>query len=203
MSRPIPLGLVFPPATDRIDGEHRPLGKKRRWPGPYVGVKGPVGSCVATEEPALVGGSARLRRVLLGRGAIVNREVQVRRNRPSGIGERTDLLADAATNARPDTGRLSVPVEVKGAWNSELCTAMSDQLLDRYMRDVGATDGIYVVVWPDLASWTDVADDRGKVLASLDREAIEAQLAEQAADLARQHAAVRVVHLEIAYRRPA
>jgi hypothetical protein len=144
-----------------------------------------------------------LSRVLIARGAIVNREVQVRRNRPSGIGERTDLLVDAATNARPDTGRLSVPVEVKGAWNSELCTAMTDQLLDRYMRDVGATDGVYVVVWPDLASWTDVADGRRKVLASLDREAIEAQLAEQAADLARQDASVRVVHLEIAYRRPA
>ena len=52
-------------------------------------------------------------------GVIVNREVQARRNQPSGIGERTDLLIDAAPLLEPGTGRLSLPVEVKGAWNAE------------------------------------------------------------------------------------
>ena len=91
-----------------------------------------------------------LNRVLTVRGAIVNREVQIRRNRPSGIGERTDLLVDAAPVGGPHTGHLSLPVEVKGAWNDELRTAMRYQLVERYMRDTAATDGIYVVVWPDL-----------------------------------------------------
>lgn len=143
-----------------------------------------------------------LSRALTARGAIVNREVQIRRNRPSGIGERTDLIVDAAPVGGPDTGRLSVPVEVKGAWNDELLTAMRDQLVDRYMRDTAATDGVYVVAWPDLESWTAVNDGRRAVLATLDREAIEAQLAEQAAHLARRGTSVHVVHLDIAYRRP-
>ena len=143
-----------------------------------------------------------LDRVLTVRGAIVNREVQIRRNRPSGIGERTDLLVDAAPVGGPHTGRLSLPVEVKGAWNDELRTAMRSQLVERYMRDTPATDGIYVVVWPDLKSWTDGNDSRRSVLASLDRQAVEAELAAQASGLAEDGARVRVVHLDIAYRRP-
>jgi hypothetical protein len=143
-----------------------------------------------------------LNRVLTVRGAIVNREVQIRRNRPSGIGERTDLLVDAAPVRGPHTGRLSLPVEVKGAWNDELRTAMRSQLVERYMRDTPATDGIYVVVWPDLKSWTDGNDSRRSVLASLDRQAVEAELTAQASGLAEDGARVHVVHLDIAYRRP-
>lgn len=143
-----------------------------------------------------------LERELTARGVIVNREVQVRRNRPTGIGERTDLLVDAAPVSGPDTGRLSLPVEVKGAWNDELLTAMRAQLLDRYMCDTASTRGVYVVAWPDLESWTDSDDNRWRVFASLDRAVIEAEFAAQAADLAQQGAHVQVVHLDVAYRRP-
>ncbi len=142
-----------------------------------------------------------LDRVLSGRGAVVNREVQIRRNRPSGIGERTDLLVDAAPVTGPDTGRLSLPVEVKGAWNDELLTAMRDQLADRYMRDTAATSGVYVVAWPDLDSWSDRTDNRRAALTSLDRAAVETELAYRASGLAEQGPRVSVVHLDIAYRR--
>lgn len=143
-----------------------------------------------------------LDRELTARGAIVNREVQIRRNRASGIGERTDLLVDAAPVGGPDTGRLSLPVEVKGAWNGELPTAMRTQLLDRYMRDTASTCGVYLVAWPDLPSWTDMADNRRTRFTSLDRAAIEAEIAAQAANAAKQGAHVKVVHLDVAYRRP-
>ena len=143
-----------------------------------------------------------LSRDLIVRGVIVNREVQVRRNRSSGIGERTDLLVDAALVGGSETHRLSLPVEVKGAWNPELRTAMRDQLVERYMRDIAANDGVYIVVWPDLASWTDVTDTRRKALASLDRPILEAELAAQASALADEGVRVRVVHLGIDYGRP-
>ncbi|MPV36724.1 NACHT domain-containing protein [Georgenia subflava] len=143
-----------------------------------------------------------LHRILIARGVIVNREVQVRRNRPSGIGERTDLLVDAAPVGGPATGRLSLPIEVKGAWNPELLTAMRDQLVGRYMRDAAANDGIFIVLWPDLNSWTDVTDLRRGALASLDRQIVEAKLGTQASELARNDAQVCVVHLSIDYRRP-
>lgn len=143
-----------------------------------------------------------LSRVLTARGAVVNREVQIRRNRPSGIGERPDLLVDAAPASGPDTEPLSVPVEVKGAWNGKLRTAMRDQLVKHYMRDTAATYGIYVVAWPDLESWTDTTDTWRAVLAALNWAAIEAELTGQASELAQQGARVHVVHLDIAYLRP-
>lgn len=143
-----------------------------------------------------------LSRALSVSGLIVNREVQVRRNRPSGIGERTDLLVDAAPLVGPETGRLSLPVEVKGAWNSELRTAMRDQLVERYMSDTAVSVGVYLVAWPDLESWTDTADTRRQVVASLDRHAVKAELAKQASALTQEGAQVRVVHLDIAYSRP-
>lgn len=144
-----------------------------------------------------------LSRVLTARGAIVNREVQVRRNRPSGIGERTDILIDAApANGVSGVGRLSLPIEVKGAWNVEVCSAMRSQLVDRYMRDEAATDGIYLVAWPDLDSWTDGTDPRRSALLSLDRQVVEAELDAQAVALAQEGAHVHVVHLAISYRRP-
>jgi hypothetical protein len=125
-----------------------------------------------------------LKRVLTVSGAIVNREVQIRRSRPSGIGERTDLLVDAALGGGVNTGRISLPIEVKGAWNSELRTAIRDQLVERYMRDTVSDDGMYVVAWPDLEGWTDLADSRRSALASLDRDAVEAELAAQVSALA-------------------
>lgn len=143
-----------------------------------------------------------LNRVLTVRGAIVNREVQVRRNRPSGIGERTDLLVEAAPVGWPDAGRLCLPIEVKGAWNLELRTAMRDQLVERYMRDTSANHGMYVVIWPDLKTWTDATDKRRQVLASLDRQAIESELAAQATALATERLQVHLVHLSIDYLRP-
>lgn len=143
-----------------------------------------------------------LSRVLTVRGAIVNREVQIRRNRTSGIGERADLLVDAAPVGGPGTGRLSLPIEVKGAWNGDLLTAMRGQLVDRYMHDTAANDGIYVVAWLDLESWTDVTDRMRLVVKSLDRQAVEAELAAQVSELAQEGVQVSVVHLDVAYRRP-
>ena len=62
----------------------------------------------------------RLADLIGGHGVIVNREVQIRRSSSSGIGERTDLLVEAIDPVSP--GALTLPVEVKGAWNAELLT---------------------------------------------------------------------------------
>jgi hypothetical protein len=95
-----------------------------------------------------------------------------------------------------------LPVEVKGAWNDDLLTAIGDQLVNRYMRDTAATHGTYIVAWPDLESWTDDTDNRRNKVANLDREKIEADLARQSASFAEDGLDVRVVHLDISYRRP-
>ena len=142
-----------------------------------------------------------LTRTLTGQGLVVNREVQIRRDQPSGIGQRPDILVEAVLIDGPNPDRVSLPIEVKGAWHGELLTAMSSQLVERYMYGVGSSRGIYLVAWPDLGSWRDTGDGRRRRLVEINRAENEAQLAEQAASLASEGVFVRIVHLDISYRR--
>jgi hypothetical protein len=61
------------------------------------------------------------------RGLILNREVQPRR------GLRTDVLVDAVALDQVNTSRLTIVIEVKGCWNSEVPTAIQEQLIDDYL----------------------------------------------------------------------
>ncbi|GAB93054.1 NACHT domain-containing protein [Gordonia rhizosphera] len=91
-------------------------------------------------------------------GAVVNREVQVRNQKGQGMGERTDLRLEAKgpdTTFRP----VVLPVEVKGCWHDDLETAWEEQLLNRYMKDIHTSDGVYLVVWFDNEIW-DSSDRR-------------------------------------------
>ncbi|BFO23176.1 hypothetical protein SHKM778_95640 (plasmid) [Streptomyces sp. KM77-8] len=66
------------------------------------------------------------------RRVILNREVQV--NRPGvGGGGRTDIHIQAAT-APDDPAPVTVVIECKGCWNHTLPTALTDQLVARYLR---------------------------------------------------------------------
>jgi hypothetical protein len=102
-----------------------------------------------------------LRTLLTPRGAIVNREVQVRSHNPKGVGERTDILIEAIGEGRnASTRAVRVVIEVKGCWNDDLLTAPSEQLRDNYMRALPTAGGIYLVMWFLCARWSDV--DRRK-----------------------------------------
>lgn len=144
----------------------------------------------------------RLAELVGGTNLVVNREVQVRRNRPAGVPERADLQIDAATGISGPLAVLSLPIEVKGAWNEDLLQAMRSQLLGRYMADLHVSHGCFVVLWPDLESWGD-GDARRRVVASLDRDAVTQLLDDQAQQLADEGYSVEVVHLGVEYRRPA
>jgi hypothetical protein len=142
----------------------------------------------------------RLAELTGGNRLVVNREVQVRRNRTSGIPERDDLQIDAAT-ARPGPfATISLPVEVKGAWNDELLTAMRSQLVERYMADLHVACGCYVVLWPDIESWG-AGESRRGVFASRDRDGVIEELAGQARELRDEGIYVEVLHLRIDYAR--
>ena len=101
-----------------------------------------------------------LRHVLHGRGQIIDREVEVRNNRASGIGERTDLLIQVAATQGGETQVLRHVIEVKGCWNRELFTAPETQLRDNYMRAYNASQGTYVVFWFICDRWDN--DDQRK-----------------------------------------
>jgi hypothetical protein len=96
------------------------------------------------------------------KGAVVNREVQLRSHTSKGMGERTDILVELAPPAKRgkpgDIVRLVI--EVKGCWNAELKTAPASQLRDNYMKAYSASLGIYLVMWFTCDRWT--KDDNRK-----------------------------------------
>ena len=73
--------------------------------------------------------SNRLRDRLTERHVVVNREVEVRRSQPTGFGERTDVQVQAVS--LDGNERITLPIEVKGAWNKDLLTAMDTQRVKR------------------------------------------------------------------------
>lgn len=131
---------------------------------------------------------------------IVNREVQVRRNQPTGLPERADIQVDASTT-NPATPALTVPIEVKGAWHDELLTSITRQLADQYMADLHARHGLYLVIWPDIESWNTKDRRRTAVAARVRADVIE-HLDETTRKLELEGHHVTVVHLDISYARP-
>lgn len=106
--------------------------------------------------------ASELKDRLSRKGAIINREAQVRSHNPKGVGERTDILVELSPPVRSDLpGRtLSLVIEVKGCWNNELITAPASQLRDNYMKAYSAVAGIYFVMWFLCERWAN--DDSRK-----------------------------------------
>ncbi|MEU6558610.1 hypothetical protein [Nocardia nova] len=73
---------------------------------------------------------------------VVDREIQVTRTKDAGIGTRIDITA---SSGGVDFGR--VIFEAKRINNSELLTAVDDQLVAKYMQPAALTHGIYIVYW--------------------------------------------------------
>jgi hypothetical protein len=88
---------------------------------------------------------------LAARQVIVNREVQILR---AGLnGQRTDIHVQASLRTEPDPEPLTVIIECKGCWNDDLGTALSAQLIARYLSMPGRNAGIYLVGYFDNARW--------------------------------------------------
>ncbi|WP_155636836.1 NACHT domain-containing protein [Burkholderia gladioli] len=113
---------------------------------------------VPKHEPRLSDWLAlELRARLSPRGAVVNREVQVRSHNPKGLGERTDVLVEVSTGGKQRAADkiLQLVIEVKGCWNPGLLSAPEVQLRDNYMAAMQAAYGIYLVFWFLCDRWCD------------------------------------------------
>lgn len=87
-----------------------------------------------------------------GQGLIIDREIQVtRQKKRGGIGTRIDLTATAPTATTP-AALARVIIEAKRIDNRELTTSLITQLDQKYMAPEGVSHGIYLVYW--------VADDQ-------------------------------------------
>lgn len=78
------------------------------------------------------------------KGVVVDREVQVKREKPKGVGTRIDCVATAVTETK---SIARVLFEAKLANNKEVPTAMREQLIDRYLIPQGRRHGILLVYW--------------------------------------------------------
>lgn len=135
------------------------------------------------------------------RGIFVNREVEFQRVKTRGVGERADILAQAAGSQIDSADRgIAIVIEVKGNWNTGLLTEMRTQLADHYMRIVGADHGIYLVAWFPPDQW-DTADSNQAVAARLIPGELDAELVAQAEQL-RISRRVMIEPIIIAFDRP-
>lgn len=62
-------------------------------------------------------------------------------------GSEVDILVQALGRGTTSGGAIQVPIEVKLSSNRQAKTGIRDQLADRYMVQLDATHGVYVVVW--------------------------------------------------------
>jgi hypothetical protein len=127
-----------------------------------------------------------LRRDLVDRGIIINREVQIRRGRRGEMaGQSTDIHVDATPREGSHNdhyGSISLIIEVKGSWNDGLMIDMERQLRDRYMRNNDCRIGLYVVAHFRAGRWVST-DDRRVKSDTWNIHELRAQLAEQARQL--------------------
>jgi hypothetical protein len=135
------------------------------------------------------------------RGVIVNREVQIRRGTGGDPGERTDIhvnaIVPASGSAQYDI--ITVIIEAKGCWHSELETAMETQLVNRYLRDNQCRHGIYLVGWFDCEQWDDNDSRKGKT-PKKNIEGMQARLDSQSAGQSKRGVHIRAFVMNTALR---
>ncbi len=139
---------------------------------------------------------------LRGRGVVLNREVQIREGEGEGRGEQTDIHVDAVVpGSNPRVPELvSVIVEAKGCWNSELNTAMEEQLVGRYLKGNNICHhGLYLVGWFNCEQWDEADWRRGRAPRYGIGEARE-RFAEQARELSEGGLRVRAFVVNAALR---
>jgi len=127
-----------------------------------------------------------LKRDLVERGIILNREVEIGRVPGTPAGKRTDIKVDAIRKSpNSDTvGIITAVIETKGCWNPDLLTAMQTQLVDDYLVRLAAPVGIYLVGWFDKLKW-DGADYRRSDTPDWSVEQAQGHLDEQAGPLSK------------------
>ncbi|MFJ3637846.1 hypothetical protein [Streptomyces sp. NPDC090112] len=113
---------------------------------------------------------------LTGRRIVLNREVQV--DRPGVGGGRTDIHIQAIAS-HPQADLLTVVIECKGCWNRDLPTALTTQLVNRYLRRPH-TAGVFLVGFFDCDVWD--PQRRKRCSPSHTKEGIERQQQDQAAE---------------------
>ncbi|NJL57751.1 hypothetical protein HC928_23435 [bacterium] len=103
-------------------------------------------------------------------------------------------------NSNGDTyDSITVIIEVKGCWHSEVQTAMQSQLVERYLSDNVCPYGLYLVGWFNCQQWND-EDSRKKQAPQITLNQARIQFDEQAQRLTLSVNTVRAYVLNTALR---
>jgi len=83
---------------------------------------------------------------------VADREVQIARRKVVATaggapGSEVDVKYEVPAVGTVNGDAIVIPIEVKLSHNREARTGMKDQLVDRYMRELGTDTGVYVVAW--------------------------------------------------------
>ena len=121
-----------------------------------------------------------------------DREIEIHRRSVPKVyggepGSEVDILVTVPGRGTVSGAAIRVPIEVKLSSNKAAKTSMQDQLVDRYMRQLGATHGVYIVVWmsvPDLKSlqashqpqWSSLMAAREELLEEAQRLSTNAEI---------------------------
>jgi DNA polymerase III delta prime subunit len=119
------------------------------------------------------------------------RGVSVVREAEALQGSETDILV-----LRPSDGdgEAQVIVEVKGAWNDEYASGLTEQLAGRYLHETGRRHGVHLVASFEKAHW-DPKDWRHKASPAPDH--VQNQIEERAAEAAQEGYHVEPVVLQV------
>lgn len=109
-----------------------------------------------------------------------DREVEIHRRsvpRANGgePGSELDVLVQVPPRGSASGATIRIPLEVKLSCNDEVKTAMKDQLVDRYIPQLGATHGLYVVAWMSVPDMNTLRDGHKPKWSSLDTARAELQ----------------------------
>ncbi len=130
------------------------------------------------------------------KGIILAREVEIRRGIGSGNGERTDIHVDTVVQGY---GKVTVIIEVKGCWHTDLDHAMKTQLMERYLKDNFCQHGLYLIGWFNCKQWDD-GDYRKKKSSGDDIDEAQKRFNDQAAELSQQNMQIKAFVLNTALR---
>jgi hypothetical protein len=144
---------------------------------------------------------SHLEEALKQKGIIANREVQIRNVTGGASGERTDIHVDAVSPSGPGGAfdKISIIIEKKGCWHPELETAMSTQLVKRYLKDNQCQHGLYLVGWFNCPQW-DPEDSRHKQAPQYNIKETRKRFEAQAAELSRGAVRIKACVINAAFR---
>ena len=120
-----------------------------------------------------------------------DREVEIQRRSVAGTrggepGSEVDVLVQVPARGTACGDAIRIPIEVKLSCNDGAKTGIEAQLADRYMPQLGASHGVYVVVWMSLPEPQELQKHHRPKWATI--EAAERYLGQQAERLAKEKA---------------